>query len=90
LKPASPMLPFLFLILAASNTQNPIFREVPAAESGITGVHQNGRSEHRYLPETTGAGVASLVESLPSRSALSRNRWEEYQELPKGTHCRFR
>ena len=33
-------------------------REVGAAESGITWTHQNGRSEHRYLPETTGAGVA--------------------------------
>ena len=51
-------LPFLFLLLATGNSQNPIFREVPPAESGITFIHQNGRSEHRYLPETTGAGVA--------------------------------
>ncbi len=36
----------------------PIFREVPPTESGITWVHANGRSKHRYLPETTGAGVA--------------------------------
>jgi hypothetical protein len=36
----------------------PLFREVNPAESGIRWTHQNGRSEHRYLPETTGAGVA--------------------------------
>jgi enediyne biosynthesis protein E4 len=48
-----------FLFLAAS-APAPIFREVPARESGIAWTHQNGRSEHRYLPETTGAGVALL------------------------------
>ena len=48
---------FLFPFLAATNAI-PIFREAPATESGITWIHQNGRSNHRYLPETTGAGVA--------------------------------
>jgi enediyne biosynthesis protein E4 len=35
-----------------------LFREVPPTESGITWVHENARSAKRYLPETTGAGVA--------------------------------
>jgi hypothetical protein len=34
------------------------FREVPARESGITWVHENGHSDKRYLPETIGPGVA--------------------------------
>ncbi len=34
------------------------FREVPAPESRITWVHENGRSDKRYLPETIGPGVA--------------------------------
>jgi len=34
------------------------FREAPARETGVTWVHVNGRSDKRYLPETTGAGVA--------------------------------
>jgi tetratricopeptide (TPR) repeat protein len=50
--------PILFFLLLASNAPTPLFREVPASESGITWTHQNGRSEHRYLPETSGAGVA--------------------------------
>jgi hypothetical protein len=36
----------------------PIFREISPAESGIKWVHTNGKSIQRYLPETTGAGVA--------------------------------
>src|SRR5215469_18786517 len=35
-----------------------IFREVPASETKITWRHSSGLSDHRYLPETTGAGVA--------------------------------
>jgi hypothetical protein len=35
-----------------------IFREVPPRSSGITFFHHNGFSSQRYLPETTGAGVA--------------------------------
>jgi hypothetical protein len=46
----------LVLFAVSANTQ--IFREIPSKESGITWTHQSGRSEHRYLPETTGAGVA--------------------------------
>ncbi len=41
-----------------SAPSQPIFREVPPHESGITFVHTNGRSDHRYLPETVGGGVA--------------------------------
>jgi hypothetical protein len=36
----------------------PLFREVPASESGITWVHHNGFSPQHYLPESTGPGVA--------------------------------
>ena len=39
-------------------TPTPIFREVPPSESGITWVHTNGMSPQRYLPESTGPGVA--------------------------------
>jgi len=35
-----------------------VFREVPPGQSGITWVHENAHSEKRFLPETTGAGVA--------------------------------
>jgi len=49
----------LMAIAGTSATQiQPIFREVPSAESGIRWVHTNGKSIHRYLPETSGAGVA--------------------------------
>ncbi|MBS1852729.1 MAG: CRTAC1 family protein [Acidobacteria bacterium] len=37
-----------------------LFREVPAAESGIHWKHENGESAQRYLPETGGGGVALL------------------------------
>jgi len=44
---------------AGSKADSPaLFREVPPSESGIVWVHDNGRSASRYLPETTGAGVA--------------------------------
>ena len=36
----------------------PIYREVPPDVSGITWVHESGRSPRHYLPETAGAGVA--------------------------------
>lgn len=36
------------------------FEEVPAASSGISWVHENGRSPDMYLPETVGAGCAFL------------------------------
>lgn len=50
------------VLLATAGTSaappQPIFREVPPAESGIRWVHTNGKSIHRYLPETSGPGVA--------------------------------
>ncbi len=36
------------------------FVEVPAAKSGIHWVHDAGRSEQKYLPESSGAGCAFL------------------------------
>jgi enediyne biosynthesis protein E4 len=36
----------------------PLFAEVPPARSGISWVHENGRSDSRYLPETMGPGCA--------------------------------
>ena len=42
--------------LVPSNSMT--FREVPTAESKILWVHENGRSDKRYLPETIGPGVA--------------------------------
>ena len=49
---------FVLALVSQGAETKPLFREVGAAESGITWIHENGRSEHRYLPETTGAGVA--------------------------------
>jgi hypothetical protein len=37
-----------------------IFADVPAAQSGLTWVHENAMSPERYLPETCGAGCAFL------------------------------
>src|SRR4029450_4194815 len=34
-----------------------IFREVPRSESKVIWVHENGRSDRRYLPETIGPGI---------------------------------
>ena len=39
-------------------TSAPVYREVSPSVSGITWVHENGRSPQHYLPETVGAGVA--------------------------------
>jgi len=39
---------------------NLLFEEIPAAVSGISWNHVNGRSSEYYLPETTGAGCAFL------------------------------
>ena len=51
-------LPFLLFFLAAIKDPAPIYREIPPSASGITWVHENGRSTQHYLPETVGAGVA--------------------------------
>src|SRR5436190_11222884 len=43
--------------LAQTQTALPInFTEVPSKSSGITWVHENGRSPERQLPETCGGG----------------------------------
>ena len=36
----------------------PLFQEISPDASHIRWVHENGRSQNRYLPETAGAGVA--------------------------------
>jgi enediyne biosynthesis protein E4 len=51
-------LPFLLVFLSAIKDPAPIYREIPPSASGITWVHENGRSSQHYLPETVGAGVA--------------------------------
>jgi enediyne biosynthesis protein E4 len=62
--PALGALPFLRKFAASTNspqeTRRPLFEEVPAAKSGISWRHVNGRSAEYYLPETTGAGCAFL------------------------------
>ena len=40
----------------SNSTQRVTFAEVPPAQSKITWVHDNGRSELRHLPETCGGG----------------------------------
>ena len=45
------------LLAALLPSSSVILREVPAPESQITWVHENGRSDKRYLPETIGPGV---------------------------------
>ena len=44
----------------AARGASPAFTEVPAAESGISWVHQNAMSPERFLPETCGSGCAFL------------------------------
>jgi hypothetical protein len=41
-------------------TGAPLFEEIGARRSGVTWVHENARSEQRYLPETLGPGCAFL------------------------------
>jgi hypothetical protein len=41
-----------------THAAGPIFEEIPAAESGISWVHDSAMSPERYLPETMGPGVA--------------------------------
>ena len=47
------------VILAADSTA-PLFEEIPASKTGIAWIHENARSEKRYLPETLGPGCAFL------------------------------
>jgi hypothetical protein len=59
-------LPAIFLPTNEHSSQSPpgnisssvLFEQVPAARSGISWRHVNGRSPEYYLPETTGAGCA--------------------------------
>src|SRR5882762_5358111 len=44
----------------AQTSLKALFQEVPAAASGLTWRHENGRSPDYFLPETTGAGCAFL------------------------------
>jgi enediyne biosynthesis protein E4 len=44
--------------IAFSGPVSQIFREVPPEKSGIKWIHTNGKSIHRYMPETNGPGVA--------------------------------
>ncbi len=44
--------------LGAHPPQSPLFEEVPPEVSGITWVHENGRSPEHYLPETLPPGCA--------------------------------
>jgi len=46
--------------VAATDGSAPAFEEIPAAASGISWVHVNGRSPMAHLPETVGAGCAFL------------------------------
>lgn len=48
----------MIMIAALLPSTSVILREAPTSESKITWVHQNARSEKRYLPETIGPGVA--------------------------------
>ena len=45
---------------AAGGVPRPLFEQVFPQSSGISWVHENGMSPHRYLPETLGPGCAFL------------------------------
>jgi len=46
------------LVVSVSRLAPVTFRQAQPGETGITWVHTNGHSEHRYLPETIPPGVA--------------------------------
>ena len=48
----------LGLAVSVASSVQPLFDELTASKSGITWVHDNARSEKRYLPETLGPGCA--------------------------------
>jgi hypothetical protein len=52
------MLLLLIVYHPWGNSQKPLFEEIPPAQSGISWVHENARSEKRDLPETLGPGCA--------------------------------
>jgi enediyne biosynthesis protein E4 len=45
---------------AAASAAPPVFEEIPPSRSGITWTHNAGRSEQKYLPESSGPGCAFL------------------------------
>jgi hypothetical protein len=47
-------------VASAAPRVPPAFEQVSAAASGISWVHTAGKTEHKYLPETSGAGCAFL------------------------------
>lgn len=54
---AASVIPFLRNSQEPQRSSEPTtFAEVPASKSGITWVHDNGRSDARHLPETCGGG----------------------------------
>jgi len=48
----------LSLVISAASSVEPLFEELVPSKSGIAWVHDNARSEKRYLPETMGPGAA--------------------------------
>src|SRR5437773_10968245 len=50
----------LWLWQLMAESRRPLFEEIPASQSGITWVHENARSEKRYLPEALGPDCAFL------------------------------
>jgi hypothetical protein len=48
----------LSLVVSAASSVQPLFEELVPSKSGIAWVHDNARSEKRYLPETMGPGAA--------------------------------
>ena len=48
------------LLNAGAMPALPVFEEIPPSKSGITWVHNAGRSAQKYLPESSGAGCAFL------------------------------
>jgi enediyne biosynthesis protein E4 len=49
---------FSIMLATCYGQVSDLFREVASSESKITWIHENGFSQNRYLPETTGSGVA--------------------------------
>lgn len=49
-----------FAQLALPDARPYPFEEIPPEKSGIRWVHSNGKSQEKFLPETTGAGCAFL------------------------------
>ncbi len=54
--PVKPSRALQSVAVSSSDGRKVTFEEVPPGASGITWVHDNGRSEERHLPETCGGG----------------------------------